>query len=65
MMGGINTTFTLEMFPTAARGITLALCVTFGKLGSVISPFIAALVCYEIDEPYYWLVKVHSNLLYI
>ena len=65
MMGGINTTFTLEMFPTAARGITLALCVTFGKLGSVISPFIAALVCYEINESYYWLVMVDLILFYV
>ena len=38
---------TSELFPTAARGLTLALCATMGKLGGILAPIIASLVTYS------------------
>lgn len=40
-----NNAFTFELFPTISRGITLAICSTSGKIGSIIAPFIVGLVC--------------------
>ena len=39
-----NQTMTVEMFPTPARGATLAIIATAGKLGGIVSTYIAALV---------------------
>ena len=39
-----NYIMTLELFPTPVRSMTLALITTAGKIGTVVSPSIAALV---------------------
>lgn len=40
----VNYTITVELFPTPSRSITVAMITTAGKIGSIVSPYIAALV---------------------
>ena len=35
---------TAELFPTPARGITIALCSTMAKIGGILSPVLSVLV---------------------
>ena len=39
-------TITTELFPTPARGITIALCSTMAKIGGILSPLLSVLVQY-------------------
>lgn len=52
MFGTANYIISVELFPTASRGMTLAMVTTGGKIGSIISPYIAALGLTDPTLPY-------------
>ena len=41
---------TAELFPTPARGITVALCSTVAKIGGILSPVLSVLVRYIVKK---------------